>query len=277
MAKKDDDEKSKIIFFPELEARQQLQKQKKKEQQEKSKEDKKRSFMEEEYRSMYRAERAKSQSQSVRRSSQNPPLVNWDKIPPFTRYMLAIFLGVYLVLAVVVDDFYHDLVMYRFSFIPAVYTGGVEWHWSALFSPFTALVLHGNWLHLTFNLVMMAIMGVFFERQYGWKRTALFFILCGQFGNLLYFALNPLSAAPVVGASGAISGLFAAAFITMIERGMVRPDMQKRGPWPFIILWIAIIVGLGMISNDVAWQSHLGGFLGGVGLIYAWRKGYIKL
>lgn len=277
MSDKDDNEKDKVIFFPELEARQQRQKQKKKDQQDKSKEENKRSFMEEEYRSMYRAERAKEQSESARRSAQNPPLVNWDKIPPFTRYILAILLGVHLVMAFLVDDFYRDLVMYQFSFIPGLYTGQLEWHWAALIAPFTTLLLHGNWMHLTFNLVMMAIMGVFFERLYGWKRTALFFIICGQFGNLFYFLFNPFSVIPVVGASGAINGLFAAVFITMIERGMVRADMQKRGPLPFIILWLAIIVGFGVISNDVAWQSHVGGFLGGVGLIYAWRKGYVKL
>ena len=119
-------------------------------------------------------------------------------------------------------------------------------------------------------------MGVFFERQFGARRTFMFFLICGMAGNLTYFILNPALITPVIGASGAISGLFGAAFIMMTALGMAGPEAQKRGPLPFILLWVSIIVVFGMISADTAWQSHLGGFLGGVGFFQLWRKGKIR-
>ncbi|PCJ98208.1 MAG: rhomboid family intramembrane serine protease [Zetaproteobacteria bacterium] len=278
--KKDDDEK--IIYFPELDKRKNLKKEKKKSEKHVAKHiSKKRSTqdaLEEQYRTQYRAERAKEQGQNAQYSaSGKKPFINWHKIPIFTRISIGTLLIVQLIMSFALSSADRISALYYFGFVPAMYTGDIEWSWSALIAPFTTLILHSGWMHLTFNIVMLMAMGVFFEREFGAKRTAIFFLACGMAGNLTYLLLNPGSPIPVVGASGAISGLFAVTFMIMIERGMVGPEVQKRGPLPFILLWSTIIIGLGVISSDTAWQSHIGGFWGGIGLFHLWKKGVIRL
>ncbi len=270
--KKTDDKN--IIHFPAHEKR---QSQKKKKSAEKEQERKEREALEKQYRAEYRAKQAKQQSQMAQRSAAGKkPFINWHKIPPFTRYAVGTFIIIQIILSFLLPESDKFAITYHFGFVPAIYTGAAEWSWAALIAPFTTLILHGGWMHLLFNIVMMLAMGVFFERQFGAKRTFIVFLLCGLAGNLTYLLLSPASQIPVIGASGAISGLFAIAITAMIESGIAGPEAQKRGAFPFILLWIAIIIGIGMISHDTAWQSHLGGFFGGLALHHLWKKGIIK-
>ena len=277
-----EDNNDKIIHFPELEKRKTLSKNKKKiakqdVQHEKAKQNA-RDVIEDKYRTQYRAERAKMQCQKAQyNASGKKPFINWQKIPMFTRMSVATLIIIHFTLSFILSSADRIFILYHFGFVPAIYSGGAEWHWSAIFAPLTTLVLHSSWMHLTFNVVMMIAMGVFVERQFGAKRTAIFFLACGMAGNLVYFILSPGSINPVVGASGAISGLFAVTFLVMIEHGMVATEVQKRGPAPIIIIFSAIIIGMGLISHDTAWQSHIGGFWGGLGLFYLWKKGMIRL
>lgn len=274
------EDEGKIIYFPERDQRAQLAKRKKREEKESNKEDKERERIEEEYRRQYqqeRAARARLQGKIAQVSaSGKQPFINWDRIPPFTRTIIAVFLIVHLATSFLITDIERASLVMHFGFVPAYYTGVLPWNWSALAAPFTTLFLHGGWMHLLVNSIMMMAMGVFFERQFGAKRTLLFFLLCGMAGNLVYFILNPALTTPVIGASGAISGLFGATMLMMTSSGLAGPEAQKRGPAPFILLWISIIVVFGMLSEDTAWQSHLGGFLGGLGFFHLWRTGKIR-
>ena len=267
----------KVIRFPEKGERAQITKRKKREEKEAAQEQER---LEEEYRLQYqkeRAARARMQSKIAQSSaSGKQSFINWDRIPPFTRAAIGVFLIVHIIISFAISNEQNFYIIQNFGFVPAYYTGNLPWQWGALLGPFTTLFLHGGWMHVLVNSVMMMAMGVFFERQFGAKRTFIFFILCGMAGNLIYFVLNPALATPVVGASGAISGLFGATMMMMTSSGMAGPEAQKRGPMPFILLWITIIVVFGMISADTAWQSHLGGFLGGIGLFQMWRKGKIR-
>ncbi len=237
--------------------------------------------LEAKYRAEYRAAQAKELGNAARRtykSSSNgkTPFINWDKIPPFTRWIMAAFLIVQLIMSFAIDPADKIAIIYYFGFVPAMYGGAVEWSWSALISPFTTLIIHSSWIHLGFNMAMMLVMGVFFEREFGAKRTAIFFILCGLAGNLAYLLLDFNSTVPVIGASGAISGLFAVTFTIMIERGLMGAEMQRRGSLPFILLWSTVIIGLGLISSDTSWQSHIGGFIGGAIIFDLWKKGKLR-
>ena len=263
-----------IIHFSELEKRQ------KKTKKESAKARKEREKLEEKYRHQYRAEqgiRAKMQVDMARQSaSGKTPMVNWDKIPPFTRTAVIAFFLIHLAVTFLLNDAQRLVLFMNYGFVPAYYSGGVPWVWSAFIAPFTTAFLHGGWMHLLTNCVMMMAMGVFFERHFGSRITLIFFIVSLMCGNLTYFILSPAATNPVVGASGAISGLFGAAILVMNLSGMSGPTAQKRGPLPFIVIWIAIMIGVGMISSDTAWQSHLGGFLGGIGLFQLWRKGKVR-
>jgi membrane associated rhomboid family serine protease len=271
---KNQDDKGNIIHFSELEKRQKALKK------ESEKEQKERERLEEEYRRKYRAHqglRANQQANIARQSaSGKTPFINWVKIPPFTRAAVITFLAIHLIVTFALDDAQRIVLFMNFGFVPAYYSGAIPWVWSALLAPFTTALLHGGWMHLITNCVMMMAMGVFFERQFGSRITLIFFIFCMMSGNLMYFALNPIATNPVVGASGAISGLFGAVILMMSASGMTGFKAKKRGPLPIIILWIAIMIGVGLVSSDTAWQSHLGGFLGGLGLFQLWSKGKLK-
>ncbi|HBR69494.1 MAG TPA: rhomboid family intramembrane serine protease, partial [Rhodospirillaceae bacterium] len=95
-------------------------------------------------------------------------------------------------------------------------------------------------MHLLLNGTMMLVMGLFTETMFGPRRMVFFFFVCGILGAAFYFAINPFSAAPVIGASGSISGLFAITLLLMHGRGMLGP-VGRRGVWPMILLWVAVI------------------------------------
>jgi membrane associated rhomboid family serine protease len=145
--------------------------------------------------------------------------------------------------------------------------------------PFVSYMgLHGNWTHLVINCLFLLAFGPIVARRFGPVLFFLFFLVCGVVAALCYLALNWGSPVPVVGASGAISGLMAAA-IRMLP-GQVPWVQQSEAPLApllsrqilvFTALWVAVNLmtaftgfGLGGEGGLIAWQAHLGGFLTGL-------------
>lgn len=191
------------------------------------------------------------------------PLLN---IPPVTKYLLLSLLTVHLVVFFFLDRGQYQWALMHFAFIPGTYTGAYEWGVQAFLGPFTHMWLHGGWLHFLMNAAMLLAFGTGVERWLGGKRLIMLYILCGVFGVLTHFIFHPFSVIPVIGASGGISGLFAAILVMMHKSGM-SGSMGRHGIMPFIILWVVISVALGFVSgpggSTVAWAAHVGGFLGG--------------
>jgi membrane associated rhomboid family serine protease len=146
-------------------------------------------------------------------------------------------------------------------------------------TPFVSYMgLHGNWMHLIINCLFLLAFGPIVARRFGTVLFYLFFLVCGVMAALCYLALNWGSDVPVVGASGAISGLMAAG-VRMLP-GQAPWMQQSEAPlaplWSrqilvFSVLWCAInlltaFTGLGLGGQDgmIAWQAHLGGFLTGL-------------
>ena len=260
-----------IIHFPSQEERNKRRSQKDKDK----KDEKLKKKQEEEWRKQYRLRRA-AEYGGVKIKNGKIPLVNWERVPMFPRYMVGLLVAVQLVFTFLPDQ-EKVFVLYNFGFIPAQYTGHVPFTAFALLSPLTSLFLHGGFMHLFFNSLMLLIMCIFTQQYFGWKESLKIFLISGLAGCLGYFILSPFSSVPVIGASGATSGLFAVTFMVMyrMRAGMLLPSMNK-GPWPFIILWSVIIVVFGLMSSDVAWQSHLGGFFGGLAYYHFGmrRKGF---
>nr|WP_144016847.1 rhomboid family intramembrane serine protease [Beutenbergia cavernae] len=132
----------------------------------------------------------------------------------------------------------------------------------------SAAFLHGGLLHLAFNMYALWIVGGFLEQMLGRWRYAALFLLSAIGGSVGYLLLaDPLSRAwtiPVVGASGAVFGLFAA--IVFVLRSTGRNASQ-------ILVLIAINVVIGFVVPGIAWQAHLGGMVTGallaVAFVYA--------
>lgn len=257
-----------VVKFPTLAERDKMRRQK---EEEKEAEDKK-------IRDQYLA-----RQKAYKRMAQNyskPSFFNFGRILPFTRFILFAYIAGFVPLAFIFPD-YKAFAFMNFGFVPGYYTGLITGQlssvpWGAALAPFSHVFLHGDVMHLMFNLVMTLVFGVFVENVFGTRRTVIFYFLCAALGAAFHLALSPYSAAPVVGASSAISGLFGAALIMIHEQGRMG-FMPGRGPWPMIGIWVVIMVVLGLLTpGNVAWQAHLGGFLGGVILYQGLRAGRIR-
>ena len=145
--------------------------------------------------------------------------------------------------------------------------------------PFVSYMgLHGNWTHLVINCLFLLAFGPIVARRFGTMLFFLFFLVCGVVAALCYLALNWGSPVPVVGASGAISGLMAAAIRMLpgqapwVQQGEAPlAPLLSRQILVFTALWVAVNLmtaftgfGLGGEGGLIAWQAHLGGFLAGL-------------
>ena len=221
------------------------------------------------------ATRAQKEAQKKAREVQSSePLIN---LPFFTKYLILVMVGIFLIFEFVLSAETQEWVFYHLGFMPARFTGAEQFEGLALLTPFTNLFLHAGWLHLIMNSVMLLAFGSGVERWMGGKKMIAFFIATGLLGVALHFVLNFESLAPVVGASGGISGLFAAALVMLSQRnaGMI----GRFGLWPIIGVWVAISVLFGMIGDpqaglepgQIAWAAHVGGFLGGFAVLKLMR------
>ena len=193
---------------------------------------------------------------------ENAPLLN---ILPVTKYMLAVFIAIHLVVVFLLSDNSLNWLYTHLGFIPGRFTGTAIFEPLALLTPLSHVFLHGSWLHLAMNSVMLLAFGSGIERWIGGRKMVGVFVVSALFGVGAHFALNSASIFPVIGASGGLSGLFAVALI-MLNR--FNPNMSGRyGMWPLILSWVGISVIFGVIGSpdgaDVAWAAHVGGFLGG--------------
>lgn len=131
---------------------------------------------------------------------------------------------------------------------------------------FTHMFLHGGIAHLAFNMLILAALGDRLEAVYGPGRMAALFLLSGLVAALAQWGWAPQSAVPVIGASGAISGLIGAQALLAGRSG--------RGPVgraaALLLAWtlIQLLTALVMPELNLAVPAHIGGFLGG--LLLAW-------
>ena len=114
----------------------------------------------------------------------------------------------------------------------------------------TSLFVHGSILHILFNMYSLFILGPELERLVGRWRFLALFLLSGLGGSVAVLLSTPGSA--VIGASGAIFGLFGAYFV--IARHLGGNSRQ-------LIVVIVINLVIGFIVPNIAWQAHVGGLL----------------
>lgn len=276
---KEQDDAKKIIRFPALDERARRDDEKRIADKQQAKADKEREAKEKLWREQYRAQEAKKRAAQARgQSNGKTPFVNWDKIPPFSRYIVGICLLIQLYASFMLGDAGRLNLFYMYGFTPGAFTGATSFTPIAVITPITSLFIHTGWIHLAMNMFMLLAMSVFFERNFGTKRCVIFFFACGLCGDLLYMAMMPFTLAPVIGASGAISGLFAVNMMVMSQNGMLGARSQDpHATTKFLLLWVMIIIVTGLIFGGMAWQAHLGGFLSGAGLYTLWKKGKINL
>jgi membrane associated rhomboid family serine protease len=150
----------------------------------------------------------------------------------------------------------------------------------------TAMFLHGTLFHVGGNMLYLWIFGNNVEDTLGHIRFAAFYLTSGTFAALAQTVVNPASQVPMIGASGAVSGVLGAYLVlfpyarvlTLIAFGFVYiPAVIVLGFWivvqlvnGFLAVGHAAAAG-GGAGGGVAWFAHIGGFLAGIALLFVLR------
>jgi membrane associated rhomboid family serine protease len=220
---------------------------------------------------------------------QREPIFN---IPPSVMAALGLLAAVHVGLQLLptADENWTTLAL---AFIPARYGSGLAEElpggWEAAIASFaTYQLVHADITHLLVNGAWLLAFGSAVARRVGALRFFLFAMLCGAAGALLFLVLRWGELVPVVGASGAVSGLMAAAlrfFFGAVDRGDL--DELQKSPetvpligladtltnrriltvvavWTIINFVMAMAMPTSMTGGGIAWEVHLGGFLAGL-------------
>lgn len=169
----------------------------------------------------------------------------------------------------------------RWAAIPAVIVAGHGW-----ITIFTAMFMHGGWMHILGNMIFLWAFGPQIEDAMGHGRYVVFYLLGGLVAMLMQVAGDPGSTVPCLGASGAIAAVMGA-FLVTYPRDQIRsvliilifvkitriPAVLLIGVWFLIQLFHAGTVA-NVQTGGVAYLAHVGGFIYGAVTARLWRRGY---
>ncbi len=143
--------------------------------------------------------------------------------------------------------------------------------------------LHSGYLHLGGNMLFLWVFGDNVEDAVGHLKYLVFYLLCAAAGGFAHTLFNPQSDVPLIGASGAISGIIGAYL-------MLHPHVRV---WVLVLARIPLRLPAGIVlgfwfayqvynlfgnqETNVSWMTHLGGFLAGVLLITVLRRRGVAL
>ena len=153
----------------------------------------------------------------------------------------------------------------------------------------TSMFLHGGLMHLAGNMLYLWIFGDNIEAAMGWFRFIIFYVVCGVAAALAQALSDPGSVIPMVGASGAISGVLGA-YLLLYPRATVRvlifiipfvqvirvPAMVVLGLY-FVMQVLFALFSVNGEGGGVAFWAHVGGFAAGMALIPFMKYSHVPL
>lgn len=163
---------------------------------------------------------------------------------------------------------------YTFLFFPG----------SEYFEPYqfvSHMFMHGSESHILFNMMSLFFLGPMVEQNLGSKRFLIFYLICGlsaMFLHLLLGYLGLISPNPIVGASGAIMGVFIAFALLYpdVKLMLIFPPIPVKAKYLMIVLVLVdLFSGVSGFSTGIAHFAHLGGAIMGFILISVWGKNYL--
>jgi len=180
-----------------------------------------------------------------------------------------------------------DAFYVQYGLIPAEFLTGKDLPPTVSFpiwlTLFTSMFLHAGWLHLIGNMWYLWIFGDNVEASMGSLRYVLFYLLSGVGAAGMQIAVSGKSTVPMVGASGAISGVMGAYFVLFPWSRILTlvpiwfflqlvevPAVIFLGLW-FLLQFFSGIVDLQSLGGT-AWWAHIGGFLAGALLVFLFRR-----
>lgn len=206
---------------------------------------------------------------------------------------------VYIAQHVLVSDAVTTRAAYAFGVVPAVLSGREalpdEFYvipaWGTVL---TSMFMHGGFWHLAGNMLYLWIFGNNIEDAMGHGRFLAFYLLCGVAAVVAQVLPNPGSIIPMVGASGAISGVLGA-YMLLFPRARVLLGLPlgfvlvQLGRFPAIWVlaaWFAMQLVMGLITaaratgetqGGIAFGAHIGGFIAGLVLVAIFKKRSVPL
>lgn len=153
----------------------------------------------------------------------------------------------------------------------------------------TSMFLHGSWMHLIGNMWFLWLFGNNVEDAMGRMRFVVFYLLSGLAAALLQIAINPASNIPMVGASGAISGVMGGYLLlyphvrvfAFLPLGFFFTSFALPA-WMMLVYWMLLqfvggLASFGSATGGVAFWAHVGGFVAGVVLVKLFaRSDYLE-
>jgi rhomboid family protein len=189
-------------------------------------------------------------------------------LPPAILWLIAINVVVHLVRQLLSESVDQELIV-DFGLVPANITGDQGNLLLTIASFFTYQFLHGGWVHLGVNMLSLAAFGAPVERTLGIPRFVLFYLSAGVVAAGVHVLFFPDSPDPVIGASGAISGVFGAVLMLMRQVGSLTSLLPIAGVWIALNVFFGIFGGTpGAGGEPVAWTAHVGGFVYGLVAIH---------
>jgi len=170
-----------------------------------------------------------------------------------------------------------NVAIFLLGYMPAL--GDWIYQWGSLYVPavildnqywrmVTSMFLHSGIFHILFNMWALWVVGGFMEAALGRGKFILLYFISGLAGSVLVLAT--LSPAPVVGASGAIFGLFGA---LAVHAFFNRADLQSQAFLRQILFIIVLNLVFTFALGGISWQAHIGGLLGGAATMFAMIQG----
>ena len=179
----------------------------------------------------------------------------------------------------------NNTVIVNFGLTPKVFLSGPL---LSFFTLFTSMFMHGGFMHLAGNMLYLWIFGDNIEGALGHFRFVIFYFLCGTAAAFTQILSAPDSTIPMIGASGAVSGVLGA-YLIFYPRARIRtfvflgifitflrlPAVLLLGFWILGQVISAVVSNPG--SPGVAWFAHLGGFFMGMLLAPLLKKPNISI
>ena len=221
-------------------------------------------------------------------------------ITPFVNYL---FIGINILVFVLLQQIgSNDAFSYAFSLVPREVTTGVDLsgvipvtnnagqilgeiqHYQTplpvYFNFLSSMFMHGDIMHIFGNMLFLWIFGDNLENLLGHIRFAAFYIVCGIAAALAQVVMDSNSAIPMLGASGAMSGILGGYLILFPQRqvrAIIFNFMTTVPAFVALGLWIGYQILLGFLTpagqGGVAYAAHIGGFIAGVVLVKVFAIG----
>ena len=176
-----------------------------------------------------------------------------------------------------------ERIVYSLGLIPAVFFHAAALPDEMTIVPpattlLTSMFLHGGFMHLAGNMLYLWIFGNNVEDSMGHGRFIAFYLLCGVAAGLAQALMDPGSEIPMIGASGAISGVLGAYLLlypharvlVIVPLGLLSTLMRLRAIWVlgfWFVMQLLLSAFSGSQQGGVAFFAHIGGFIAGMALI----------